>query len=92
MGPVVIIPIDKSLAARLPLTPEQLAGSLDPMADGLRIIEEQRGVSAPQGGREEPSYGVGGFAQMTMVSRDMIGTQVVRRWPDEIGRRLGLAG
>lgn len=54
--------------------------------------QEQRGVSAPQGGREEPSYGVGGFAQLTMLSRDGIATQVVRRWPDEVGRRLGPGG
>ena len=59
------------------------------MADALHIIEEQRGVSAQQGGREERPHGVGGFEQLTMLSRDMIGTQVVRRWPDEIGRRLG---
>lgn len=61
------------------------------MADGLRIIEEQRGVSPPQGGREKPSYDFGGFAQLMMVSRDMIMTQIARRWSDQIGLRFGPA-
>ena len=91
MGPVLLMPYDDDLGDRLILTPEQLAGGLHPVEDGLRIIEAQRGVAACQGGREEPSHGVGGFAQMTFVGRHQITTAIMRRWPDAIGERLGAA-
>jgi hypothetical protein len=91
MGPVVLMPYDEALGDRLGLTEAQIAGGLHAVEDGLRIIEEQRGVSAFQGDRDVPSHGVGGFAQLTLVGRDHIETRIMRRWPDEIGGRLGTA-
>lgn len=88
MGPVVLMPYDEALGDVLGLTDAQLAGGLHPVEDGLRIIEAQRGVAACQGDRDQPSHGVGGFAQLTLVARDRIETRVMRRWPDAIGERL----
>jgi hypothetical protein len=91
MGPVMLAPYDGPLGDRLALTDAQLAGGLHPIDDGLRIIEAQRAVAAPQGGRAQPSHGVGAFAQMTLVGRDHIETRIMRRWPDPIGAPLGTA-
>lgn len=92
LGPVCIAPADEETLARMALTEAELAGDIDPVEDGLRIIEAQRHCKAIQGEETEPSYGVGGFAQLTTVRAGEITTRILRRWPDRIGEKLGQIG
>lgn len=56
------------------------ADQLDPVADGLAIMEAQRAAG-------EGAF-VGGFAQLTTVDADGVHSRVIHRWPDQIGRRV----
>ena len=63
---------------------------LDPEREGLRVLELQRarhftGVDSVE------RMNIGCFAQITTVTRDAITTRILRRWPDEIGKRTGPA-
>lgn len=79
----------KQILAELP-TPQHFST----MEAGLRVMEVQRmrmrehlatGASPLEVGM------VGGFAQLTVINRQLIQTQIIRRWPDRIGERLGQA-
>lgn len=65
------------------------ADEIDPRVDGLRILESQRRHKMKnQHAGGEPVFGVGGFAQLTTIRRDMITTEVLHRWPDEVGKKI----
>lgn len=52
---------------------------LDPVADGLAIMEAQRAKGS--------GAFVGGFAQLTTIDADGVHSRVIHRWPDQIGRK-----
>ncbi|TDR93807.1 hypothetical protein [Enterovirga rhinocerotis] len=57
---------------------------------GLRLLELQRErIRREQvpGGPE--ICGIGGFAQVTTITRELAQTQILKRWPDRIGERMG---
>jgi hypothetical protein len=87
-GALLITPWTADLDGRLKLTRAELAGKLDPVKDGLRILEAQRFVKEIQRNETEPAYGVGGFAQLTTVTAENITTRILKRWPDPIGEKL----
>lgn len=56
------------------------ADQLDPITDGLAIMEAQRA--------EGSGAFVGGFAQLTTVDADGVHSRIIHRWPDRIGRKV----
>ncbi|MGY3610452.1 MULTISPECIES: hypothetical protein [unclassified Bradyrhizobium] len=56
------------------------ADDLDPIVDGLAVLEAQRAGDA--------GAFVGGFAQLTTVTVDSVTSRILRRWPDEIGEKI----
>ena len=87
-GKVLIMPADAETMGRIRLTPRELEGHLDPVRDGLRILEAQRHTKGLQGAETEPSHGVGGFAQLTTITAREITTRILKWWPDLIGQKL----
>jgi len=83
-----ISPGSEELFARLRARGVDVFEKLDPETDGLRIIEEQRGMTWPPAAGGEPIRVVGGFCQLTTVRRDEITTRILKRWPDRIGERI----
>lgn len=65
--------------ARLPVG--VTADTLDPVRDGLTILEAQReiGATTPKG---LGVPGAAGFAQLTTITSDVITTRILRRWDD----------
>lgn len=57
------------------------ADDLDPAVDGLAVLEAQRAGDA--------GAFVGGFAQLTTIDPAGLHSRILRRWPDEIGKRVG---
>jgi hypothetical protein len=57
---------------------------VDPQRDGVRVLEVARAHASAF------DCGVGGFAQLTTVTRDAITTRIVRRWSDQIGNIIGV--
>ena len=53
-----------------------------PAESGLAIVRAQRKMKCGQ------YYAVGGWAQMTTVTRDGISTRILEKWPDKIGQRI----
>lgn len=57
---------------------------------GIRMMELQREMIRKE---QVPGRGIicgiGGFVQLTMISRQGTMTQILRRWPDEIGEPIG---
>lgn len=88
LDPVALAPMDQETFDRIKLTDQELKGKLDPVKDGLRIIEAQRHTKGIQGDETEPSHGVGGFAQLTTINANTIKTRIIKRWPDPIGEKL----
>jgi hypothetical protein len=87
-GALLVMPWDEDTAARIRLTKEEMAGRLDPVRDGLRILEAQRFAKAIQGRETEAAHGVGGFAQLTTITAENITTRILKRWPDLVGEKL----
>jgi hypothetical protein len=56
------------------------ADELDPVVDGLAILEAQRALDA--------GAIVGGFAQFSTIDSEGVRSQILRRWPDEIGQKI----
>jgi len=56
--------------------------AFDPLTDGLVLIEAQRRVIGPLG------HVIGGFAQVTTITRASIETKIIRRWPDVVGEKI----
>lgn len=67
---------------------DPLSSDFDPQTDGLRLLEEQRAMRWPLLGGGETIRSVGGFCQLTMVRRDEISSRILKRWPDEVGRKI----
>jgi hypothetical protein len=62
-----------------------------PDIDGLALLKVQRlsrRVMEPRFGARGYVYVVGGFVQLTSVSSDGVNSQILHRWPDELGRRI----
>jgi hypothetical protein len=61
----------------------------DPEGSGLAIVRAQRAQRFTAWHDSKPCYGVGGFCQHTIVSRDAITMRVLERWPeDRIGAKI----
>jgi hypothetical protein len=74
--------------------PGTQASEIDPVRDGIRLMEIQRNAIVPvagAAGRELRT--VGGFIQLTSVTADGISSRIIHRWNDRVGERLdvGLA-
>lgn len=92
-------PVRAEFARAFP--PDTDPNDIDPVRDGLAILEMQRHHPVSHGsgtsdfddrtprrlGRTKV-FSVGGFAQLTTVARDQVMTKIIRRWPDEIGQRI----
>jgi hypothetical protein len=67
------------------------ADSFRPDIDGLALLKAQRlsrrAADASFGARGYV-YVVGGFVQVTSVSSNGVNSEIVHRWPDELGRRI----
>lgn len=63
----------------------------DPATHGLQLIEAQRAIAWPLGLDGALTKGVGGFAQLTIVSRESVTSRILCRWPDKIGEKIGEA-
>jgi hypothetical protein len=67
------------------------ADEFKPDRDGLKLLEAQR-LSATLPNTELGSprhYAVGGFVQLTTVSSHGIQIEILHRWPDKVGQRVG---
>lgn len=66
--------------------------NFDPVKHGLPAFEIAHCTLADLHCGQEPeplmAYSVGGFAQCVTISRDGIRSQILKNWPDEIGRRI----
>jgi hypothetical protein len=84
MGPLAAAPADPAIQKRLlsVLPAGATADSLDPATDGLRILQVQRDAVVSVGKSAKAMKVVGGFAQLSSVTRDGISTRVLHRWPD----------
>lgn len=56
------------------------ADQLDPVADGVTIMEAQR--------KAKDGAFVGGFAQLTTIDADGVHSRVIHRWPDRLGVKI----
>lgn len=56
------------------------ADHLDPIVDGLAIMETQRA--------ERSGAYVGGFAQLTTIDADGVHSRIIHRWPDRLGEKV----
>lgn len=64
--------------------------AFDPERDGLAVLEAQRAAPINHAG-DQCFVGVGGFAQLTTITREGITTKVIHHWPDEVGQPIGSA-
>lgn len=87
LGPIAIAPYDEALAERL----GRISPSENIIDIGVAIMEQQRLVRGQHAGTGPTVAGVGGFCQLSTVTRDGIWTGVVKRWPDQVGEPLGCA-
>lgn len=89
-GPEFVSPYNAELQERLnSLAKSPLHPGSDPVALGLAVMEEQRGMRGEQAAGHPPAAGVGGFCQLTTITREAIQTRILRRWNDRIGEPLG---
>jgi hypothetical protein len=65
---------------------------LDPVIDGLRIMEIQRKHKVDHTGNFGTVRSVGVFAQLTTIKPDAIDMKIIHRWPDEVGRPIAGEG
>ncbi|MGY2806391.1 hypothetical protein [Bradyrhizobium sp. USDA 4506] len=79
------LPCDRRL---LGLIQERLEGkhpdAIDPEVDGLAVLELQRANPHQEDG--DFCY-VGGFAQLTTVTREAVTSRIIHRWPDKVGEK-----
>jgi hypothetical protein len=62
--------------------------ALDPIRDGLRMLEIQRRHLAPNADGSANYRTIGRFAQLTTITRAAIETRIIHRWPDVPGRAI----
>jgi hypothetical protein len=96
VGGLAMLPADPEIlqdcANRLP--PNINPQDLDPESHGLIILEAQRRfalANLDHRHHELKLSPVGGFAQLTSVTREGISTRVLHRWPDVRGQLIGSA-
>ena len=83
-------PVDALILGR-PVASQSDIDGLDPVRDGITLIEAQR--SEPILINEAyVRYVVGGFAELGTVSAEGIKRQVIKEWSDEIGKHIMPAG
>jgi len=85
---LAMMPADAATQARVFASIPDNVDLVDPERDGRIILEAQRVFPIDHGG-DRSFVGVGGFAQLTSITRDGISTRVIHRWPDEIGEPIG---
>ena len=56
-------------------------------AAAIDLLEQQRAMTTAGGA---PFCTVGGFVQLTSITREAITTKIIHRWPDEIGEQIKL--
>lgn len=78
VAPGPALPLESILGRRIDAAAVE---ALDPIEDGLKLIEAQR--SSPQRGGFRVAAG---RAELTAIGRRKIDRFVMREWPDEIGR------
>ena len=67
------------------------ADSFRPEIDGLALLKAQRlsrRAIDPRFGARGYIHVVGGFIQVTSVSSHGVNSEILHRWPDELGRRI----
>jgi hypothetical protein len=67
------------------------ADSFRPEIDGVALLKAQRlsrRVTETRFGARGYVYVVGGFVQVTSVSSHGVNSEILHRWPDELGRRI----
>ncbi|MCK1401967.1 hypothetical protein IVB45_17810 [Bradyrhizobium sp. 4] len=90
----ICAPAPTADAARAAGLTEQVGlDAFDPAVDGLKLLEIQRLVPSAFDMRHPAKVGciVGGLAQLTTITREGIFTKVLKRWPDRVGQRIGIA-
>ncbi|MBV2147433.1 hypothetical protein KRZ98_03920 [Sphingobium sp. AS12] len=60
--------------------------AMDPAADGLAIFEEQRRFVSTY--IDSVQYVVGGFAELTTITRDGITRSILKEYPDQVGELI----
>jgi len=87
---LVCLPNDEKLHAKIvaSLPASATPDDLDPVRDGLTILELQRSNPAAAVDGDD-LCAIGGFAQLTSVTADGISTRVIHRWPDRVGSKIG---
>jgi hypothetical protein len=81
-GPVMMAPGEQTIQEEaLAAMPEGVAGAddMDPARDGLAIVLAQRAGQKLVDGNSA----VGGFVQLTSITRDGISTRILHSWPEE---------
>jgi hypothetical protein len=60
--------------------------ALDPIRDGLMILQRQRQIKVPSqiAGAPDMCF-VGGYAELYTIKKDSITIQVLGHWPDKAG-------
>ena len=56
--------------------------------DMVTIAEQQRQIVEPYGPSHVPTSLVGGFLQLTTVTKHEISSRIIHRWPDKIGESI----
>jgi hypothetical protein len=82
------LPGDESIRLRMVEIVKDVADTeeLLPLDHGLAIMQAQRAPVSHFGGRSHTV--VGGFCQLTSITRAAISTRVLHRWPDQIGSAI----
>jgi hypothetical protein len=92
MGPIAIIPGEVDMQDWVDGMghPVETADDIDPVVDGLALLELQRAAKVPVAGNPAVMAKiVGAFAQLTTVHRDgEIRTRILRRWNDHTGTKV----
>jgi hypothetical protein len=77
-------------------TDPESVNAFDPFTHGVRLMEAQRLVVGAMdngaGKNGVTGHGVGGFVQLTTITREAIETRIIHRWPDKIGERIDTDG
>lgn len=85
-----LLPGDPAIHERVLATVLSDVEQFDVERDGLAVLEAQRAHAVEHAGGRWLT-GVGGFAQVTSITRDGISTRVIHRWADEVGQPIGAA-
>jgi hypothetical protein len=58
----------------------------------LQVMEAQRALDLCDFELESTGHVVGGFAQLTTITRDAISQRIIHRWPDRVGMKIAGIG